>query len=169
MGDVVEILRLGVIGLGFLLAMMAYRLLSQTMKQENVPSARYWAISGFMLFALAMSAIGLFSQFAQTGASPITGGIDQTEVQRDERAPEVRLQLRRTDLQQTKCIDQGEEALNRSAFTGRGRNDNTAWGYDRDNVGAVWCPANGGVAVFVVAGSEWEITESKLNNLVRGF
>src|SRR5271155_6009933 len=61
--DVVKILGYGVLGLGFLLALLAYRLLSKEQgKQAPSPDA-FRAIYVFMGFSLVLCILGLVSQF----------------------------------------------------------------------------------------------------------
>jgi hypothetical protein len=60
--DVVKILGLGVIGLGFLLALLAYRLLSKIQSQPNPKRSVLRSIYFFMGFSIVLCGIGFASQ-----------------------------------------------------------------------------------------------------------
>lgn len=60
--NVLEVLRLGVIGLGFLLALLSYRLLGAEQKRENVRGNVLNSIYIFMFFSLFLSGLGLASE-----------------------------------------------------------------------------------------------------------
>ncbi len=60
--DVVQILGLGVVGLGFLLACFAYRLLAKEQQKARTERS-YFAIIGYMIFSFALCALGLASDF----------------------------------------------------------------------------------------------------------
>lgn len=60
--NVVDILQIGVIGLGFLLAFLAYYLLTKEQKQEKPRSAILNSIYVFMFFSVVLCIIGFFSQ-----------------------------------------------------------------------------------------------------------
>jgi hypothetical protein len=61
--DIVQILRIGVIGLGFFLAYFSYRLLSKEQKKEKPRSSVIRAVYIFMAFSVALCLIGIYSQF----------------------------------------------------------------------------------------------------------
>lgn len=61
--DIVKILGYGVSGLGFLLAFLAYRLLSQAQRNPSPSSHVFRAIYVFMAFSFALCILGLASQF----------------------------------------------------------------------------------------------------------
>jgi hypothetical protein len=61
--DVVKILGYGVLGLGFLLALLAYRLLSKEQGKQTPHPDAFRAIYVFMGFSLALCILGLVSQF----------------------------------------------------------------------------------------------------------
>ena len=61
--NIVEILRIGVIGLGFLLAVLAYRLLTNEQKREEIRPSLIKATYVFMFFSIILSIIGLGSEF----------------------------------------------------------------------------------------------------------
>jgi hypothetical protein len=61
--DVVKILGYGVLGLGFLLALLAYRLLSKEQGKPTPSTDAFRAIYVFMGFSLALCVLGLVSQF----------------------------------------------------------------------------------------------------------
>lgn len=65
--DVVQILGLGVIGLGFLLALLAYWLLRQEQARENPNPAVLRAIYLFMGFSIVLCLIGIVSQYVDGG------------------------------------------------------------------------------------------------------
>lgn len=60
--DVVKILGLGVMGLGFLLAFFAYRLLAKIQSQPNPSQAALRSTYFFMAFSIALCVIGFASQ-----------------------------------------------------------------------------------------------------------
>jgi hypothetical protein len=60
--DVVKILSYGVIGLGFLLAFLAYRLLAQEQRREQVRSEALRSIYLFMAFAVVLCLVGILGQ-----------------------------------------------------------------------------------------------------------
>ena len=60
--NVVGILQIGVIGLGFLLAFLAYHLLTKEQKQNTPRSAIINSIYAFMFFSVVFCVIGIFSQ-----------------------------------------------------------------------------------------------------------
>ena len=72
--DIVKILGLGVVGLGFLLAYLAYRLLSQAQLHASLAPGAFRAIYYFMTFSFALSVLGLASQFFN--GHPTTSGSD---------------------------------------------------------------------------------------------
>lgn len=57
--DYVEILRLGLIGLSFLLAFLAFRLLLAEQRRSEVRNAMFVATYVFMIFAIVMSGFAL--------------------------------------------------------------------------------------------------------------
>ena len=61
--DVIEILRLGVIGLGFLLAFLAYRLLAKEQSKKEPHEKNIRAIKQFMGFSIILCLIALVSNF----------------------------------------------------------------------------------------------------------
>ncbi|HWZ84125.1 MAG TPA: hypothetical protein VNW47_15965 [Terriglobales bacterium] len=61
--DVVKILGYGVLGLGFLLALLAYRLLSKEQGRQTPSPDALHGIYVFMGFSLALCILGLVSQF----------------------------------------------------------------------------------------------------------
>lgn len=67
--DIVEILQIGVIGLGFLLALLAYHLLTKEQKQKVPRTNILRSIYVFMFFSIALCLIGVFSQ-ARTFYTP---------------------------------------------------------------------------------------------------
>jgi hypothetical protein len=69
--NVYEILSYGVIGLGFLLALLAYRLLTREQKQENPRNAILTAIYIFMVFSVVLCIIGFADNSKPT--QPQTG------------------------------------------------------------------------------------------------
>jgi hypothetical protein len=58
-----DILSYGVIGLGFILAMLAYQLLTREQQQRSGRSKILRAIYGFMIFSVVLCLIGFFAQF----------------------------------------------------------------------------------------------------------
>jgi len=60
--NVVDILQIGVIGLGFLLAVLAYHLLTKEQKQNPPRSVILNSIYVFMFFSVVLCVIGIFSQ-----------------------------------------------------------------------------------------------------------
>jgi uncharacterized FlaG/YvyC family protein len=64
-----DILKLGVIGLGFLLALLAYRLLRAEQKRDTSRPAIIRSIYVFMGFSLLLCIVGFFSEFAKDSAS----------------------------------------------------------------------------------------------------
>lgn len=66
----VDILGYGAIGLGFLVAFMAYRLLQQALKQENPNKQTVRAIRLFMGFAIILTFIGLAKDLAPFAIQP---------------------------------------------------------------------------------------------------
>jgi hypothetical protein len=99
--DVVDILRLGAIGLGFLLALMSYRLLAKEQTNKEARPAILGAIKTYMGFALILVLLATVSeivklaypgQAAQTGhvtqaapAAPVSPdkGVEPTSQKRD--------------------------------------------------------------------------------------
>ena len=61
--NLVEILRVGVVGLGFLLALLSYRLLLEEQKKEIERPGILKAIYVFMSFSVVLTLIGLVSEF----------------------------------------------------------------------------------------------------------
>jgi hypothetical protein len=62
MGSAVEILKLGVIGLGFILALMAFMLLTREQKKSEPHIRIIHAIYTFMAFAVVLCGVGLYAQ-----------------------------------------------------------------------------------------------------------
>lgn len=58
--NVIEILKLGLIGLGFLLALFSYYLLRQEMRRDNIRPKAISAIKFFMLFSTTISILTIF-------------------------------------------------------------------------------------------------------------
>ena len=71
--NIVQILSVGVIGLGFLLAIMAYNLLSKEQKKDIPREPLLKAISKFMAFSLAMALIGVGSELIRFYFEPLNG------------------------------------------------------------------------------------------------
>ena len=61
--NVLEILKLGFIGLAFLLAFLAYKLLATEQRREISRPAHLEAISKFMTFSLALGVLSIMSPF----------------------------------------------------------------------------------------------------------
>lgn len=61
-GDVVSILQIGVIGLGFLLAVLAYHLLTKEQKQDKPRSEILKSVYIFMFFSVVLCVVGIVSQ-----------------------------------------------------------------------------------------------------------
>jgi hypothetical protein len=62
--DVLPILKTGVFGLGFLLALFAFRLLAKEQAKESPSNAILKEIRVFMAFSVVLCAIGLVATFA---------------------------------------------------------------------------------------------------------
>ena len=67
--NVSDILGYGVIGLGFLLALFAFRLLSNEQKRDEPRKSMIRAIYSFMLFSLLLSVIGFAGEFSKISES----------------------------------------------------------------------------------------------------
>ena len=67
--DVVKILGYGVLGLGFLLALLAYHLLSKEQGKQTPRPDAFRAIYVFMGFSLVLCILGLVSQFFDAQAA----------------------------------------------------------------------------------------------------
>jgi hypothetical protein len=68
--DVVQVLQIGVIGLGFLLALLAYRLLSRE-QSRGKPNADILAqVRTYMIFSLLLCALGLLSEYLKDRHHP---------------------------------------------------------------------------------------------------
>ena len=65
--DVLKILQVGVIGLGFLLALLAYHLLTKEQTQETPRPDILKSIYVFMSFSVTLCVIGVASQLIGTG------------------------------------------------------------------------------------------------------
>lgn len=61
-GDVVSILQIGVIGLGFLLAVLSYHLLTKEQKQDNPRPEILKSVYIFMFFSVVLCVVGIISQ-----------------------------------------------------------------------------------------------------------
>jgi len=68
--DIVRILSFGVVGLGFLLAIMAYNLLRKEQKRETPHASVLKSISQFMSFSIVMAALGLGSELIRIYLAP---------------------------------------------------------------------------------------------------
>jgi hypothetical protein len=68
--DIVRILGVGTIGLGFLLAFFAFRLLNREQSIARPREKILKAITGFMIFALALCVIGLSSELYRIYRAP---------------------------------------------------------------------------------------------------
>lgn len=60
---VVQILKIGVIGLGFLLAFMAYKLIAKEQERPTIRRSFIWVTSIFMGFSLIISFVGIGSEY----------------------------------------------------------------------------------------------------------
>jgi len=65
--NVVQILQIGVMGLGFLLAVLSYHLLTKEQKQEAPRSVIIKSIYVFMFFSVVLCVIGMLSQAGEFG------------------------------------------------------------------------------------------------------
>jgi len=74
--DVVEILGYGVIGFAFLLAFLAYRLLTKEQKRENPRPQVIRTVYSFMVFSVVLCGFGLASEFMEQRRS-MTDWINQ--------------------------------------------------------------------------------------------
>ena len=70
MVDVPGILAYGVIGLGFLLALLAYRLLSREQTNQQVREPMIRAIYIFMAFSVLLCTVGLVSEWSRSQPQP---------------------------------------------------------------------------------------------------
>ncbi len=83
--SVVKVLQIGVIGLGFLLAVLAYNLLTKEQKQSNPRSDILKSVYVFMSFSVVLCIIGIISQLfdikdGNTNLSPARSSPDKTNV-----------------------------------------------------------------------------------------
>ena len=62
LGGAIEVLRLGVIGLGFILALMAFVLLAREQKKAEPHTKIIRALYSFMAFAVVLCGVGLYAQ-----------------------------------------------------------------------------------------------------------
>lgn len=67
-----EILSYGVIGLGFLLALFSYRLLSIEQKKENPRRGILKAINTFMAFSIIMCSVGIVGEIVKNNSDKIS-------------------------------------------------------------------------------------------------
>lgn len=67
--NVIEILRLGVNGLGFLLAFLAYRLLAKEQSKKEPHEKNIKAIKQFMAFSIILCLIALIPNFINLNKS----------------------------------------------------------------------------------------------------
>lgn len=87
--DPVKILGYGVIGLGFLLALLAYRLLAKEQAQKKANPLVLRAIYVFMFFSFALTAIGLGSEFIRLQYT-----LENTSAQKSQFEAETRSKFR---------------------------------------------------------------------------
>jgi hypothetical protein len=89
--DVIKILGYGIIGLGFLLALMAFNLLSKEQKKDEPNEKILASINRFMMFSIALSALGLGSEIIR----PLMSSTEtiQTSVDPDDGSLLVKLKL----------------------------------------------------------------------------
>ncbi|UUF16718.1 MULTISPECIES: hypothetical protein [Flavobacterium] len=67
--DIVEILKIGSIGLGFLLALMSYQLIKREQVKEEPNALFLKSAQIFMFFSIIIMALGIFSEFIKTKTS----------------------------------------------------------------------------------------------------
>ena len=87
----------------------------------------------------------------------------------DLQAPHIQVNWSQLDpaVPQDQYMSRGKEALERSGFRGIGTSTNLTYGFDREYTGMVLLTS--GHVVFVVSGQDWQIADSKAQNLKRGF
>jgi len=109
--NIVEILQIGVIGLGFLLALLAYHLLTKEQKQKVPRTNIIRSIYVFMFFSIVLCLIGVFSQ-ARTFYT--TNRQNSPSTQPDEISSPKELQTLRTELDSANtALKESNEELNR--------------------------------------------------------
>ncbi|WKL47909.1 hypothetical protein Q1W71_23540 [Flavobacterium pectinovorum] len=67
--DIVEILKIGSIGLGFLLAFMSYQLIKREQEKEKPNALFLKSAQVFMFFSIVIMALGILSEFIKTKTS----------------------------------------------------------------------------------------------------
>jgi len=88
----------------------------------------------------------------------------------DPQAPHIQLRWAQIDPKTPpdQYLGKGQVALERSGFTGIGKNNDLIFGFDREYTGLVWS-LTPGLVVFVVSGQDWQVADKKAENLRRGF
>jgi len=67
--DVLEILKIGAIGLGFLLALMSYNLIKKEQEKSKPNSSLLRSAKSFMVFSVVLMLLGILSEFIKTKPS----------------------------------------------------------------------------------------------------
>jgi hypothetical protein len=83
MGKVIDILRLGVIGLGFLLAYMTYQLILHEQQRDPPRKSILTICYGFMAFSIILCVMGFVTQITKGVGTMNPGGIDSAAVKCD--------------------------------------------------------------------------------------
>jgi hypothetical protein len=107
---------------------------------------------------------------AISGSNPEGKSGTPTNRTNDIQAPQIQLRWSQIDpeMSQVQYISRGKEALDRGGFRGIGTNENVIYGFDREYTGMVFSVTPGKV-IFVVSGLNWQVADSKAENLRRGF
>ena len=75
-------------------------------------------------------------------------------------------EVQNIEMSNAQCLSKGEKALESNGFEQGGiNNGNTAFGYDRDFVGAVWCIQGIDLALLAVAGPDSDVASQKVAGL----
>ena len=109
----------------------------------------------------SVSSINISSMESKSGTS--------AGPRKDAQAPHIQMRWVQVDpkIQPDQYIDRAKGALDRSGFTGIDRNGDVVFGFDREYTGLIKILPSG-LVMMIVSGLDWQIADTKVENLKRG-
>lgn len=153
--DIPAILRIGVIGLGFLLAFLAFRLIDSERKRKVIRPPAMHAAYLFMLFSIILCAIGLASEFIGKSSAPVDTALPLMS------ASEIQIG---GVLDNDECLSVGEDVLGSGKLEGVHRaNTSVVTGSLNGNKVGFFCSQNPSKNIWLIVTGE--DTKELLDNI----